>query len=330
MQIPDEEMKKEDATRLARIRAACLPFLRMLVPHKDLKEAKALVKDKAGAEWQGEFGAERTALDLDAKEHEARCARESDAMTALEQQERNTKPYVKRAAAQDSTGTQGTLFGQWELKDQITIVFCVIALVLVMGAGMVNIHTNIQASGSPVFLENPWLSVMLSLLLPISASVTKFFVDMIETDRYRRLYIRFMFMFTLLTSIIWTGLFAQVYEGPAAGLDLDSLGETNSLASWLTGCQLLLEGLVGASLFLMIGKLQSKYAPGTYARNTESLVVNEIIKARTPDYDASRALRNGTRARLVELEALEKAFVTEMGALYLTLRRRYEDSSPTS
>lgn len=323
-----EAQTQHDTDIVIGLRGRCLPFIQMLVPHRDLKEAKALVKEKAEGEWIGAFGAERSQLDLDVDDVDTRCAREADALAECAKQDLATKPYVKVASAEGSATLNETTFRHWSLKDQVMAIFCLVAVVLVMGAGMTNIYTNILASGSVVFLERPWLAVMISLLLPVSCSVSKFFADMIETDRAHRRYTRTVFSLTLVVSLVWIILFAQVYEGPAATMDLEAFGETNHIAGWLTGCQLLLEALAGSALFLMLGDIHAKYAPASYGRNTEKIMLEEIMAARMPHYEAARQARNETRARLIELQAMRTTFVTDMVALYLSLRRRFEDSAP--
>jgi len=304
--------------------------VRMLLSFSDVSAAKKLLTQQAELSWDSFYGAEIETLQLDVKAMEASYEKSTAILLALEEKKRNTKPYIKAAVMRGESEDQQRSFSSWRLKDKIVALSSMGAAVLVLGTGAANVFSNIMSSGQVVFLEQPSLAVMLSILLPAGSVAIKFVVEQFENDRSRRRYILTLYSLTVLTLLSWTVLFALSFHGISGGLDLSTLGETDHTATAFTGVQLLAEILIGATLFQVASDVYAQYAPGTFTRNPEYEEIEQSLKAHGPDHEALRQARNETRACLVGLQAARQSYVNTHLIELTSRQARLNATSPNS
>ena len=305
-------------------------LLRMLLSYADMAAAKKLLTQQTELNWDHVYGAEVETLELDIKAMEASYEKSTSILLALEDKKRNTKPYIKAAAVEGEASDQRRSFSSWRLKDKIVAVSSLSAAVMVLGTGSANVYSNIMSSGNVIFLEQPSLALLLSILLPAGAVAIKFVVDYFESDRSRRLYILFMYGLTVLMLLLWTVLFALSFHGVSGGLDLDALGETDHFATAFTGVQLLAEMLVGSTLFQVASDTHARYAPESYVRNPEYLEIQQALTMHGPDHEALRQERNATRSRLVALQAARQSYVNSHVIEFTSMHSRLKATSPNA
>ncbi len=312
----------------ARMRDGVLPIIRMNLTNPDIKGAIKLVGEQAKLVWQKHRGGELEILVLTVKEIEKTYATSCDIFNALLEKLHHTKPYIKSAAA-PSEGDPGPVpFSEWRGRDKGVVIFSLMSAVVVLMMGAANVYANLMGSGNPVFIEQPILAYFLSALLPASSVALKFVAEIFTSDRTRRFYVQPMYALTVMAILAWTVLFAMSFHGISGGIDLDSLGETDHTASAFTGIQLLAELLVGFVLCHVAADTYSRYAPDAYIRNPEYTKIQAELKAYKEDHDRLHVERNAKRSSLVELTASRDCFINEMAALYQSMRRRFDDSSP--
>ncbi len=202
--------------------------------HSNVQESTVIVAEQAEHEFGTEHGWEIEQLNRVLPGIGEGYKTSEANVKALKKTLDNTAPYIK-AAADDDSAQQQTVFGQWAFKDKILMVITAIALISAMVMGGANVFANLMASGVGIFLIKPYLAVAISLLLPIAATAIKNLSHYIHNPLYRRWYGLGIYGLTLVLLLIWAVLFAQSFSGVAETFDpaalLDDSGNDDSGAA---------------------------------------------------------------------------------------------------
>ncbi|GJL49744.1 MAG: hypothetical protein NPIRA01_09710 [Nitrospirales bacterium] len=329
MSKEDSGVQKNDKAAWAQLRAIMMPFLRMLLSHPDIKEAKRLVAEQAKLVWEKFFGAELERLGLEVQAIEGAFAKSSDILASLMDRLGQTNPYIPAAHMYGKGEDQYIPFSRWRSKDKVIVIssLCFALVVLTMSAA--NVYANILGSGNPIFIDQPFLALIISALLPAGSVAMKFTADIFESDKTRGFYKKSLYVLSVLALLAWTVLFALNFHGLSSEINFDDLEGSNPTSSALTWVQLLAELLVGFVLCHVASDTYSKYAPNAFIRNPEYAEIESAIQEHFPSHDPLREQRNTTRGRQTELKASQSLFVNEIVALYIAMRRRFDESSPT-
>lgn len=156
----------------------------------------------------------------------------------------------------------------------------------------------------------------------------KFVVDTFESDQTKARYIKTLNVLTVIVLLTWTVLFALTFDGQSEGIDLDAMLEANPASSALTWIQLVAELLVGFVLTQTAADNYAKYAPNVYVSNPEYLEIKATLEEHSQSHEALREEINERSGGIAELEASRQIFMNEMVALFINMRRRFDDSSP--
>ena len=118
-------------------------------------------------------------------------------------------------------------------------------------------------SGTPLFLDDPRLAIMLSGLLPIGSIALKFFSATIQNDKFKKRYTMLLYGASAISLLAWVVLFGMTFGSAASGFDWDSLGNDSdsSKGSAFTVVQLLAEMLISATLFQVAGDIWATARP---------------------------------------------------------------------
>lgn len=329
MSKKDEAHSKEDDGLLARMKNDVVAVIRMNLGNPDMKAAMKLIGEQARLIWQKCKGGELEIVELSVQEVEKAYAKSCDFINSLLDTLHRTKPYIKAALARGGTDSGSVPFSQWQGKDQGVAVFSLVSALGVLFMGACNVFANLVGSGNPVFIEQPILAYFLSALLPASSVALKFVSEVFTGERTRRLYIQSMYVLTVFAILAWTVLFALNFHGISGGIDLDSFEETDYTASAFVWTQLLSELFVGFVLCHVAADTYARYTRDAFIRNPEYARLQDEVKTYQPEHERIRTERNARRSLLVELTASRESFSNEMIALYQSLRRRFDESSPT-
>ncbi len=324
-----DDKQHKDAEKLTKLRPLIREFIRMLLDHPDLKEAKKMVAEHAKLLWKKTWGAELESVKLDVKTIESSFAKASDIHSSLTNKLRNTKAYVPAASVYGEKDSKGIPFADWQSKDKVIVVLSLIAALVVLTMGAANVYANILGSGNPIFIEQPYLAVIISMLVPTGSIAMKFVTDKFESDRTKAMYTKTLSFLAVLALLTWTVLFALNFHGLSADIDFEGMGETSPTASALTWIQLLAELLVEFVLCQTASDTYAKYAPNAFVRNPEYIEIESTLNEHAKPYEALGKERNPKRGRDMELTVSEQLFIEESVVLYLNMRRRFDDSSPT-
>ena len=328
MTASDDDFQQRDGPYPLKLRAVMISFMRSYLSFHDLEKALKIIEEQAKLLWKQQHVAELKRLQLDIKAIENTFAKSSKIMSSLLDKRACTKVYVQVAQLYGDAKNKTIPFAQWLSKDKIIVVFSLIVALVVLAMGAANVYANITGSGNPVFIDNPILAFIISLLLPAGAVALKFVTDIFETDKAKARYVKTLNIFTVIVLLSWTVLFAMTFDGQSAGIDLDAMLTANPAASALTWVQLLAELFVGFVLTQTASDHYSKYAPNTYTRNPEYTEIEMALQERSKPHQVLRDELNTRSGRAEALESACQIFVNDMVALFLNMRRRFDDSAP--
>lgn len=324
----DYGSQNKDDPELLKLRAVMIVFMRSYLSYSDLQEALKIVERQARLLWEKSYIAKLKKLQLDLKAIEHTFGKSSKIMSSLLEKLCSTKPYLQSAQVYGDEQNQSIDFKHWRTKDKIVVVFSLVSALVVLTMGAANVYANILGSGNPTYLENRTLALIISLLLPTGAVAMKFVGDIFESDKTKARYIKTLNVLTVIVILTWTALFALTFDGQSAGVDVDAMLEANPASSALTWIQLVAELLVGFVLTQTASDNYSKYAPNAYIRNPEYVEIEVGLQEHSKSHEVYREEINERSGGIAEMEAGCQIFVNEMGALYLNMRRRFDDSSP--
>ena len=297
-------------------------FARRLVHHPDRETASAMIAQQATHEADQNFGAELAKLRLDIEDIDAAYQLSLKLLNALESKLANTVRYIKSGTLQSGSKKDASdiRWKDWRRKDQILLCLLLTCLVIAAGLGMGNVYANLVASGNAVFIEKPWIALMISALMPIASVSIKFVTNFMAYDRSRKRYALSIYTATGLAFVFWGTMFGLNNTGVASTIDWDSFGETVDWGFAFVWSQLLVEMLAASALFLAAEDIYMRYSPDIYIENLEYIEVDKGLKEHLVAHEALREKRGGLHGRLVELEAQREAFINERIVEYISLR----------
>ncbi len=282
-----------------------------------------MIEQQSIYEAAQEFGAELEKLKLDLTDIDARYKASSKALAGLEEKRTGTKRYIKSAEARSGSSEGRIKFTGWQRKDQSSLIVILVFLLVAVAMGMANVYANLMSSGNSVFIESPWLAVMLSTLLPIASVSIKFITNFFEYDHSRRRYALCIYMLTLIALLIWSVLFALNFSGVSSGIDWNSFEQGSGTGAALVWSQLIVEMLAASALFLAAEDIYMRYSPDRYIENLEFIEVSKALKEHLAAHEALREQRGNMHGRMVELEAEHDGFINKKIVEYISIRARH-------
>jgi len=305
-------------------------FAKKLLRHPDVKEASALIAEQAGLEFDVESGAELEQLNKEIDELNARYKVSCKTLDTLEKKLSGTKRTTKSGKLMSGKDDGPVRWKDWRGIDK-TLICVILALLLtamVMGAG--NVYAVLISSGDSAFIEDPWLAVMLSMLVPIASTSIKFVTNFMVLDSSRKAYAISVYGLTLVFLLAWGVLFSLNFSGVAGGFDWETVGEANSTANALVAVQLFCEVLSAASLFLACEEIYIRYAPYIWVRNSEYVETDKALVAHLSAHQRLSEQRGKKHGKLLEISAARKANVNNQVAEFFNLRARYAAANDPS
>jgi hypothetical protein len=325
MDKPDSPYNKDGGIS-ALLLAWMANFIRMLLNQPALKDAVKLVEEQARLVWRKYFGLELERLQLEIAALEERLIPSDARLSALMSKLKSLKASISSETLNGEAVTQYIPFPHWRPKDKSTVVLSLFTAVVVLTMGAANVYANIMGSGNGIFIDEPYLAVLFSALLPAGSLALKFITDAIESAQVRSLYTKALHVLTVLVLLAWTVLFALNFPGTAAHFTFDDLESSNALSIALTWNQVVADLLVGGVLFQVAANVYAKYTPSKdipdYIETEAAIKEEETLNKRL------REERNEKRGIKVALEASLQAFVNDMVALYKNMKRQFDDASP--
>ncbi len=325
---PDEE---SDEDIMEKVSEASRTFARTIQTDPNSKDATDRVREYAAQNFDRAYAPKITSLTLEIEGLDERARHASERLKEIERQERNTPNYQTVPEIRKAGSSNKIPFAHWDVKDRIVFVLCLVGVLCLLPAASFNVFASIMAQGIPVFLDNSWLAVGLSFLLPSGSLAIHSLGDLLHSDRARYRYMLGTLSVTAVVLLAWVTLFSENFP-IAAGAVTFELPEQQSSASStgpaFTFTQLAGEMLAGASLFLVVGHVLRKYTPESVIRVPEMIqLAQEKATLRAVNEAAQKRCREA-HADKAKIEASKQCFITEQVALFQSLRRRWDDTNP--
>ena len=293
-------------------------LLRLPNPEK----AAAMIAEQTGLEFDVAHP-DRVQYLLEQPELDASHKVSTAKLTELEEVVNTTPQYIKTCAENSGTDKDKVSFSDWAQQDQIAFIFIGVALIAALVMSASNVYANLMSSGEPIFLEQNWIAVMISLLAPAGSIAFKFISHTFERYSSIKRYTNTIYTLTAISFLAWIGLFALNYSGVTGGINWNTLGESNLTGSYLVFVQLLTEILVGGALCLAAQDIALKYTPELYRENLAHL---NAVKARDKHLVGHKALteqRNHNHTRLTQLNAERQTAINHKLADFVDLSTRF-------
>lgn len=215
-----------------------------------------------------QFGAELTKLRLDREDIDAAFKISLKLLTDRETKLANTNRYIKSGVLHSISGkdTTNIRWQDWQPKDRILLCILIFCLVIAAALGMGNVYANLMSSGNAVYIEKPWIALMISALMPTASVTVKYVSNFMIFDTSRRIYAQIIYAATGIAFLFWGALFGLTHTGVAGSIDWDTFGETNDLGFAFVWSQLLVEILMASALFLAAEDIYQRYTPTVFLR----------------------------------------------------------------
>lgn len=330
MNKTDERDKNAGERNKEGLGASGMVFSRTQLCNPDVKDAVRRVEEHAGQDFEMVYGPEMEALQGECKRRDERAEANQAELRALEEQRRATQPYLIIPARRGTGGEQHASFGQWAVHDQLIFSASLILMAVVLVAGSCNVYAAIQAAAMPVFLEQPFLAVLLSCVLPAGSFSLHAVAEFLGSDRARTQYARAIAILTGALLLVWAVSFGLNFQLSGTTLDLDSLGESaNQTPIVFTIVQLLAEMCSGTTLALIATHIHRRYSKETTISNPEAEELDQrIAQVRARAEPAQE--RQRLWGRLRQLGAMRDLHISEQAALFHAMRRRFDESNPVA
>lgn len=299
--------------------------------NKDAPDAEDFIRRHGEASWraingealrEAELAAEKSRED--AKDAQTRLRKARERRDGLNE-------YVNVARHRDgdeeAPAGKDVPFTDWNWYDKLVTYGCAGALVMLLALGVANVAVTILGSGIPVFLEQPYLAWMLGGVVPAAAFTVKSGYHLFDLDTSLRRYAFFIFGASVALFLTWVGLFAMSFEGVTGEVDWNALmsgeslgGGADRLATYRNIVQILGEVFIGASLFLVIDRIQATYSSSYIVKNPKWVEADKRVKElEGPAEDALRGHQTD-EARLVQMRAHLEVYVGEAVSILRDMR----------
>lgn len=279
---------------------------------EDQSKSMQIIEEQAGLAFDMVRGEDITFLEAEISNQENSVKRSKQAIDEQEKVLFATSPTIKAAhirneQAQERTPLQLLIWS----KDFTIGLSCMVCGLLVVLMGATNVYSIIMASGTPVFLDDPRLAMMLSGLLPIGSIALKFFSATIQNDKFKKRYTMMLYGAAAISLVTWIVLFGITFGSAASGFDWDSLGTDNNSSkdTTFTIVQLLAEMLIGATLFQVTSDIWATYAPTTMIANPAYEERKKNLELLHADHDERRKAYTQNTASLNTLKSARKAYI---------------------
>lgn len=288
--------------------------------HPDQEEAEKEIYEREGLEFDsGEDGSKLALLTQEYEQIKARYHASQIVLEQLETKLNNTPQYVKSPNTENKT-----TFKDWKTQDKFYVLLLSVCLVLALFMGSANIYANLMSEIA--FMENPWLAVILSGLMPAGSTGVKFISNFFEYAKTKKRYALCVYSLTAIFLLAWSAVFAMNFNGSSGGMDWDAIGEGDGgKGAWLVWIQITSELLIAASIFLAIEDITLKYAPDCPKENSERDLILKSIAAHEATHKPLRDAHNAIFQDMKTLSAEREKRCKDRVQEFRKLRKNYDN-----
>ncbi|MEP0175031.1 MAG: hypothetical protein ABJH28_10245 [Paraglaciecola sp.] len=213
-------------------------------------------------------------------------------------------------------------YNNWRIQDAVFSVLLFLGALMMLGAAGGNMYSTLINSGEIAYIEQPILAVFISCL-SVCAGIAVKAIPMTFTHKESQLlYYKGLFGLTGMTIVVWIYLFASTVASTGGGFSVtDMLEQGENTNSAYTFVQILVEILLGASLFSGWQMLHDSYRPKKLKANpliptidaeiavleTTLTPINDSVQKAASKVSSIKTARNAFINRQLEALTLFKA-----------------------
>ncbi|MEZ5367548.1 MAG: hypothetical protein R2748_35680 [Bryobacterales bacterium] len=240
----------------------------------------------------------------------------------LEKRLRNEPQYMDSPASLGGGENRDVPFPDWGLTDKITTGLALGVCTILLIMGVVNVSANLINSGSPVFVESPWMAVVLAMIVPAMAVAMEAVHHFMSHSTTRRIYKFAVFGIGIISALAWTIVFSIQFGGLNAGIDLDVLltaggDHGNAVLVWT---QIAAETTLGAALFMVADSVSLKYTRGTRVLTPGHIEAKADVERHIPVFEATRKRYAAAQKAFAEINAARERFIGQALAALAALK----------
>ncbi len=328
MEHPTIDIHKNNGNGTAGLMSSMNSFISSHLCQSNFEQSRDSLVEQAGLEFDSTQGEEYESLKTQVKTIDARHQRLSITLEKLEAKKEKIKSYIRGGVLKGKNNKVS--FRDWSNEDKFSFLILVFSMLVILWVGGANVYSNILATGLPVFLDNPFLALLLSFLFPAGTFSLKFLRDTLEEDCSRKRYTRFTFFAAIIFLLFWVFQFSIHFPGISNEIDLDNLGESNGSGSVMVGAQLMAELLVSVTLYFAASGISCRYAPDSLVPNPEHIAIDEVLKNHRHEHELLSKELGSKRGRMKQLESKRQAYTNKVVSKYTSLKLKYDNSSLNS
>lgn len=285
-----------------------------------LKDALQSLRRHAENSWDAYYGEELRKKELKAERARAKAER------AIKNADRARKrrdgmderiPMNRFRGGKDAPDDgKDTPFLQWSRHDQLLVVMNYAMVMGLLGLGVINVKTVIMATELPAFLSNPNLALLLGGLVPAASVSLKSGYHICKLDTHKHAYAWTIFGTSVATTLIWVVLFALSFEGATGEITPEMLlGETSSSHGWIDTwrniVQIVGEIVIGASLFLVIERIQATYSGVYFIDNPNRVEADKAVASAEAAEAEAVTEEDDLLGEILRMRAAREVFIDE-------------------
>lgn len=295
-------------------------FADNLLYHPDAAVAAQLVGEKAALDCDIENKAEREAVQAKCDEVNTKLDMARVMLSDIEAKKRAT-PRFKKVRRKPSDEDDMPL--SWSFYDRVNFAVLLLGMMVCLVVGAANAYAAMMGTGALVFVENPTLALVMSLIVPIGSLAIKQISSVFYYANDKLLYTKMVAGLTALLLLAWSVCFAAEYSAVDAAADFSfEEGEAAAL-NWLVWLQLLVELCAASTLGLGAEVIYHKYDPELEKESEAYLAIVLSHKKQQAQIDELVQIQSKYTAQITLFDAKREVAMNEAVAAYVAKRERF-------
>lgn len=298
--------------------------------HVDEKVAAAIEQDQAGINANQQFICdmrrfESERLRIDYEYEEAKTHYKS-----LKAQLRATPKTIKNNQAIGNEDQRSTPFLKWRRADQIGITFLLTSLCCALITGAANIFVALLSTGQAIFIEKPWIAVLMSMLAPTGAMAIKYSKNIFYLPQSKNRFVFCIYTLSALSLLAWSIEFSIQFSGVSnTAIDWQSLGNESEggKGNRLVFLQIFAEILVASALALAAEDIYSKYDSDIFVINEAYKIIEDDVEKAKKEFEIVSNERGDIHGKIDKLYADHGDAINSHLAGYVSIRSRSDQAN---
>lgn len=305
-----------------------LGFEQNMLRFPDHAAATEVVGEQTGLNFDAQ-NPERIVLERQLHEAQTKADELKAKRDAQNQVVKDTPEYFDSSVDDEGNTAEEVPFGEWKAFHRFSYKLLSTGFGLMCVVSGVNVYSNIMASEEVVFLDQPWLAALISVLAPCAGLAIKFISHFFDTHKAKKQYAGVVFALTALSLLIWMILFSVQFNGVSSGFDIEAAldGAGGKGSPWLVFFQLFSEVATSAALFLAMQNIEILYTPELKRNNPEYPREVSLLNGLDKQFEAALQERDDIHKRFTVLDSQRQSSINAAIASFNAMRSRINANS---